>query len=107
VVGSQVDGAGLTGALAMVAVLPFAAGVATLPADLGVAALAAALIGGFAAFGVVFVVDGFAAMSVATPVAVLGGTESRRSQQYKLFAHGLRLNAPLAQCLICELNRSW
>jgi len=45
------------------------------------------LIGGFAAaFGVVFVVDGLAAMSVATPVAVLGGTESRCGRQYKLFA---------------------
>ncbi len=73
----------------MVAVLPFAAGVATFPVALGVAALAAALTGGFAAaFGVVFVVDGLAAMSVATPVAVFGGTESRRGRQYKLFADG-------------------
>jgi len=73
----------------MVAVLPFAADVATFPVALGVAALAAALTGGFAAaFGVVFVVDGLAAMSVATPVAVLGGTESRRGRQYKLFADG-------------------
>jgi len=71
----------------MAAVLPFAAGGATFPVILGVAALAAALTGGFAAFGVVFVVDGLAAMSVATPVAMLGGTESRRGQQYKLFAH--------------------
>jgi len=71
----------------MAAALPLAAGVARFPADLGVAALAAALTGGFvAAFGVVFVADGLAAMSVATPVAVLGGTESRCGQQYKLFA---------------------
>ncbi len=67
----------------MVAVLPFAAGNATFPVALGVAAWAAGLIGGF---GAVFVVDGLAAMSVATPVAVLGGTESRGGQQYKLFA---------------------
>jgi len=45
------------------------------------ATLTAALTGGFAAaFGVVFIVDGLAAMSVATPVAVLGGTESRCGQ---------------------------
>jgi len=51
--------------------------------------VAAALTGGFAAaFGVVFVADGLAAMSVAAPVAVLGGTESRCGQQYKLFADG-------------------
>jgi len=41
-----------------------------------------------AAFGVVFVADGLAAMSVAAPVAVLGGTESRGGQQHKLFADG-------------------
>jgi len=71
----------------MAAVLPFAAGVATFPVALKVAVSAAILTGGFAAaFGVVFVVDGLAAMSVATPVAVLGGTESRRGWQYKLFA---------------------
>jgi hypothetical protein len=47
------------------------------------------LTGGFAAaFSVVLVVDGLAAMSVATPVAVLGGTESRRGQQYKRLADG-------------------
>jgi len=37
---------------------------------------------------VVFVADGLAAMSVAIPVAVFGGTESRCGQQYKLFADG-------------------
>ncbi len=73
----------------MAAVLSLAAGIATFPADLGVAALATALTGGFAAaFGVVFVADGLAAMSVAAPVAVFGGTESRGGQQYKLFADG-------------------
>ncbi len=71
----------------MIAVLPFAAGVAPFPMGEEEAPLAAALTGGFAAaFGVVFVVDSLAAMSVATPVAVLGGTESRRGRQYKLFA---------------------
>jgi len=62
-------------------------GVATFPVALAVAAWAAVLTGGFAAaFGRVFIVDGLAAMSVATPVAVLGGIESRCGQQYKLFA---------------------
>jgi len=73
----------------MAAALPLAAGVARFPADMETAALAAALTGGFAAaFGVVFVADGLAAMSVAAPVAVLGGTESRCAQQHKLFADG-------------------
>jgi len=73
----------------MAAASPLAAGVARFPADLGVAALAAASTGGFAAaFGGVFVADGLAAMSVAAPVAVFGGTESRCAQQHKLFADG-------------------
>ena len=67
--------------------LTFAAGIATFSVALGVAALAVTLTGGFAAaFSVVFVVDNIAAMSVATPVAVLGGTESCCGQQYNLFA---------------------
>jgi len=70
--------------------LSFAAGIATFPVDLGVAALAAASTGDFAgAFDVVFVAGGLAAMSVAAPVAVFGGTESRCGQQYKLLADGL------------------
>jgi len=73
----------------MAAALLLAAGVACFPAGLETVALAAASTGGFAAaFGVVFVADGLAAMSVAAPVAVFGGTESRCGQQHKLFADG-------------------
>jgi len=73
--------------LAAAAVLLLAAGVAAFPAGLETAALAVISTAGFAAaFGVVFVVDGLAAMSVATPVAVFAATEPRCGQQYKLFA---------------------
>jgi len=100
-----VGAAGFTGALAVTAALSFAAGVATFPVALEVAAWAAALTGGFAAaFGVAFVVDGRAAMSVATPVAVLCGTESCGDQQYKLFADRPRQDFPAAQYLSCELR---
>jgi len=52
--------------------------------------LADAVAGGFvAARGAAFAVVVRAAMSVATPVAVFGGTESRHARQHKLFADGL------------------
>jgi hypothetical protein len=54
------------------------------------AALADALAGDFvAARGAAFAVVVRAAILVATPVAVFGGTESRHGRQHKLFADGL------------------
>jgi hypothetical protein len=82
--------AGAAGFAATLAgVLVSAAGAVPFRVGLAAAALAVALMGGFvAAFGAAFAVVVRAAISVATPVAVFGGTESRHGRPHKLFADG-------------------